>query len=66
MRSHRTSSVPEDTRPSLESMVSGHAPAADWVILNEDLTICKKEDGSDHLLGRGAFGRVLADLRYTL
>lgn len=58
MRSHRTSSVPEDTRPSLESMVSGHAPAADWVILNEDLTICKKEDGSDHLLGRGAFGRV--------
>lgn len=44
--------------PSLEAMIDGQAPAADWVISPEDLTICKDEDGVDILLGKGGFGSV--------
>ena len=29
-----------------------------WEIRREDIVICKRPDGSDHLLGSGAFGQV--------
>ena len=35
----------------------GYTPAAS-VIAPQDLTICKKPDGSDFLLGQGTFGAV--------
>jgi hypothetical protein len=37
--------------------MTGYTPAAS-VIAQQDLTICKKEDGSDWLLGQGTFGAV--------
>ena len=36
---------------------AGYTPAAS-VIAPQDLTICKKSDGSDFLLGQGTFGAV--------
>ena len=36
---------------------AGYTPAAS-VIAPQDLTICKKKDGSDFLLGQGTFGAV--------
>ena len=36
---------------------AGYTPAAS-VIAPQDLTICKKPDGSDFLLGQGTFGAV--------
>ena len=38
-------------------MHAGYTPAAS-VISPQDLTICKKKDGSDFLLGQGTFGAV--------
>lgn len=36
---------------------AGYTPSAS-VIAPQDLTICKKPDGSDFLLGQGTFGAV--------
>jgi hypothetical protein len=33
-------------------------PWSDWEIPEEQITICKREDGSDWELGAGAFGKV--------
>ena len=33
-------------------------PWSDWEISAEQITICKREDGSDWELGAGAFGKV--------
>ena len=34
-----------------------------WEIRREDITICKRPDGSDHELGSGAYGKVSSILR---
>ena len=36
------------------------------MIAPQDLTICKKSDGSDFLLGQGTFGAVRPLLSYAL
>ncbi len=44
-------------RPAECAELAGYTPAAS-VIAPQDLTICKKSDGTDFLLGQGTFGAV--------
>ena len=50
-------------QPTNSTLHSLHGQAerddADWIIDDGEITICIKEDGSEFLLGRGAFGKVL-------
>lgn len=45
--------------------IAGYTPAAS-IIAPQDLTICKKKDGSDFLLGQGTFGAVSGPLLIDL
>ena len=47
--------IQRGAKPS--TLHAGYTPAAS-VIAPQDLTICKKKDGSDFLLGQGTFGAV--------
>ena len=49
-RSQPTSSTLQSLAPSPEE--------AEWIIAEADITICRREDGSEFLLGKGAFGKV--------
>ena len=43
---------------SSQSLTAADGNAPDWLISPEDISICLKEDGAEHLLGKGAFGKV--------
>ncbi|KAK9789195.1 hypothetical protein WJX73_002262 [Symbiochloris irregularis] len=50
------------SQPTSSSLATlqGHGDRddADWIIAEDEITICLKEDGSEFLLGKGAFGKV--------
>lgn len=48
---------PAAPRPSVQALQSGDVKV-EWLMDPHEISICKKEDGTDHLLGRGAFGKV--------
>lgn len=37
---------------------TGDRDDADWIIAEDEISICLRDDGSEFLLGKGAFGKV--------
>jgi len=42
----------------IEAELEKHSHLKGWEIAKSAITICKREDGSDWLLGHGGFGEV--------